>query len=127
MILRILADTVLVVHFSFIIFTLFGGLLALVGRTAIWFHIPVVLWSSVVNLAGWVCPLTPLENRLRELAGQAGYEGGFVEHYLMEVIYPGGMTRDLELTAGISVLVWNVLLYAYVLHRQRRKKSSGSL
>ena len=125
MLSRLLADFVLCFHFGFVIFALFGGLLVLFRRRAAWLHVPAVLWSSVVNLAGWVCPLTPIENRFRSLAGQEGYQGGFIEHYIGNLVYPGGMTRDLELTAGVSVVAWNLIVYAFVIYRSRHKRSAA--
>ncbi len=119
---KVLADAVLFSHFLFILFALFGGLLVLYRRWFLWLHMPVVLWSAVVNLAGWICPLTPLENSFRAAAGQAGYKGGFIEHYIGSLVYPGGMTRDLELIAGVSVLVWNVLVYFFVILRKRHER-----
>lgn len=80
-----------------------------------WLHVPVVLWSSAVNLMSWTCPLTPLEKSLRARAGQAGYRGGFIQHYVGRAIYPGGMPRQLELIAGTSVLVGNALVYAVLI------------
>jgi hypothetical protein len=106
---------VLLVHFLFIVFAVFGGLLVLRNSAWAWAHIPAVLWSSLVNLMSWTCPLTPGENALRKRAGQAGYAGGFVAHYIGTVVYPGGMPRRLELVAGTSVLVGNALVYAAIL------------
>lgn len=121
---RVCADIVLLVHFAFIIFAVLGGFLVLWKRRAAWIHIPVVLWSSLVNLASWVCPLTPIENSFRAKAGQSGYPGGFIRHYIEPVVYPAGMPRDMELIAGISVLVWNAVIYAIVLMRWRRRSDS---
>jgi hypothetical protein len=118
--LRLLADSILLFHFAFVVFALFGGVAVLYKRWVLWLHLPVVLWSSVVNLAGWICPLTPMENMFRSLAGQAGYEGGFVEHYIKPLVYPVGMPRELELVAGVSVLVWNVFVYTFVAFWMRR-------
>jgi hypothetical protein len=119
---KLLADIVLLFHFAFILFAIFGGLAVLFRGWLAWFHVPVVLWSSLVNLASWTCPLTPLENFFRAQAGQAGYQGGFIQHYIEPLVYPTGMPRDFELIAGISILMWNVLLYAFILYwRQRRK------
>jgi asparagine N-glycosylation enzyme membrane subunit Stt3 len=112
---KILADTVLLIHFAFVFFAVFGGISVLYKRSLAWFHIPVVLWSSVINLGGWICPLTPLENYFRSQAGRAGYEGGFVQHYIESLVYPGGMPRNFELIAGISILAWNGLVYLFVL------------
>jgi hypothetical protein len=119
----ICADIVLLVHFAFIIFALLGGFIVLWKRRAAWFHIPTVLWSSVVNLASWVCPLTPIENWFRAKAGQAGYGGGFIQHYIEPLVYPGGMPRDMELIAAISVLAWNAVVYTIIVIMWRRRKA----
>ena len=112
---RIGADLVLLGHFLFVAFAVAGGLL--VYHRPIWplLHVPVVIWSSIVNLVSWTCPLTPLEKGLRTSAGQSGYSGGFVEHYVGRLVYPRGMPRQLELVAGVSIIVWNALVYALVL------------
>ena len=106
------ADLVLLGHFLFVLFAVFGGFLLLLDLRFAWVHVPVVAWSSIVNLTGWTCPLTPLEKQLRELAGQAGYEGGFVQHYVGPIVYPGGMPRRFELVAGFSIVAWNLVVYA---------------
>jgi hypothetical protein len=111
---RFAANAVLLVHFAFVLFAVFGALLAFINSRWMWVHVPVVLWSSVVNLASWTCPLTPLENAYRRAAGE-GFEGGFIQHYVGSLVYPKGMPRRLELIAGVSVLVGNVVLYAAVL------------
>ena len=112
---RIGANLVLLSHFLFAAFAVFGGLLAFYNPAWPWVHVPVVLWSAVVNLMSWTCPLTPLENALRSRAGQSGYSGGFVEHYVGRMVYPGGMPRRLELVAGVSILTWNALVYGVYL------------
>jgi hypothetical protein len=112
---RIAADSVLIAHFLFAAFAVTGGLLVAFNFAWAWLHIPVVLWSALVNLKGWTCPLTPLEQRLRVLAGQAGYTGGFIQHYVGQAVYPGGMPRRLELVAGVSVLAGNAVVYAVLL------------
>jgi hypothetical protein len=112
---RIGADIVLFTHFLFAAFAVFGGVLVLHGAAWAWVHIPTVLWSSVVNLMSWTCPLTPMENALRMRAGETGYSAGFVQRYLGPVVYPRGMPRRLELVAGVSVVAWNVLVYAVVI------------
>jgi hypothetical protein len=111
---RIGADLVLLTHFVFAAFAVFGGALAVRGPVWPWIQVPVVIWSSVVNLMGWTCPLTPIENVLRNRAGQSGYSGGFVQHYIGRLVYPRGMPRQLELVAGVSILVWNALVYGGV-------------
>lgn len=112
---RFAADGVLLAHFLFAAFAVFGGLLLLVDVRWAWLHVPAVLWSSVVNLMGWTCPLTPIEKDLRARAGQAGYAGGFIQHYIGPAVYPRGMPRRMELIAGVSVLAGNALVYALVL------------
>jgi hypothetical protein len=108
------ADLVLLAHFVFVAFAVFGGVLVYFDRTWAWLHVPAVLWSSIVNLVSWTCPLTPLEKSLRAQAGQAEYSGGFVQHYVGRMVYPLGMPRQMELIAGVSILVWNALVYALV-------------
>ena len=112
---RIAADIVLLSHFVFVVFAVFGGALVFLTPAVVWVHLPVVVWSARVNLTGWTCPLTPLEQSLRTWAGQSGYKGGFVEHYIGRLVYPRGMPRQMELAAGVSVLAWNVVVYAIVL------------
>ena len=109
---RLGADLVLLAHFVFVTFAVVGGALVYFDRRWAWLHVPVVLWSSLVNLASWTCPLTPLEKSLRAQAGRAGYSGGFVEHYVGQVVYPRGMPRQMELLAGVSIVVWNAAVYA---------------
>lgn len=111
---RLAADLVLALHFAFVVAAVLGGFGLLASRWWAIVHVPIVLWSSVVNLAGWTCPLTPLENRLRKSAGDSGYEGGFVVHYIGPLVYPQGMPRRLELVAGFSILLWNALVYAFI-------------
>jgi|SRR5215216_6887669 len=119
---RILGNLVLVFHFAFVLFSFLGGFLVLWKRWIAWFQIPAVLWSSFVELFSHVCPLTPLENRFRRLAGQAGYEGGFIAHYLTPAIYgPAGMPRRMERIVGYSVLIWNAFIYALVVALRRRR------
>ena len=114
-----LATLVVVVHFAFIIFVMFGGLLALRWRWAPLVHLPLLLWGAYVELAGEICPLTPLENRLRRAAGETPYAGGFIEHYLLPVIYPQGLTRTVQLVLGVGLVLMNIGIYAWVLHRRR--------
>jgi len=119
-----LADLVMTLHFAFIVFVVIGGVLAFFWRRTAWVHIPVALWGAVVNLAGWTCPLTPLEQWLRRRAGQEGYDGGFVEHYLAPIIYPDAMSRDIALAVGVGALAWNATVYglAFWLRRQRGRR-----
>ncbi len=117
MALRLLADVAVLAHLAFILFVLFGGLLALRWPRAAWVHVPAAAWGTLVELAGWICPLTPLENSLRRASGEAGYSGGFVEHYVIPLIYPGTLTRELQLVLGAGVIALNLAVYAFVWRR----------
>lgn len=116
----VLADAVLVVHLGFIVFTVLGGFLLPRFPRLVWLHLPCALWGALVELGGWLCPLTPLENRLRLLAGERGYEGGFVERYLLPVIYPEALTREIQIALGLAVLAINAVAYARWHHARRR-------
>jgi hypothetical protein len=113
----VLADLVVFVHGTFVLFVVVGGLVALRWPRVVWFHAPAVLWGSIVELAGWGCPLTPLENWLRALGDQAGYAGSFVERYLLPILYPEHLTRALQVGLGVAVLLVNLVIYSYVLRR----------
>jgi hypothetical protein len=115
-----LADFVVVVHVAFVVFVIFGGLLVLRRPRLAWLHLPAAVWGVLIEFRGWICPLTPLENALRARGGEVGYSGGFIEHYLLPVLYPAGLTRNLQLVLGGLVLVLNVAVYAFVLARARR-------
>ncbi len=116
-----LADLVIGVHFLFIVFAVAGGALALRWRWIPWLHLPALVWGATVEFTGWVCPLTPLENALRRAAGAATYTQGFVEHYLMPLIYPAGLTREWQWVLGGLLLVINAAVYALVWRRQRSR------
>jgi hypothetical protein len=117
MIYRVLADAVVVLHLGFVVFAVSGALLVLRWRRVAWLHVPAALWAALIEFMGWVCPLTPLENRLRMLGGASGYGGGFVEHYLLSILYPGGLTRRVQVVLGVLVLALNVGIYAWLLIR----------
>ncbi len=117
MLYRVLADLVVATHFMFIIFVVAGGLLVVKRRSVAWFHVPAVIWGSMAVLARWICPLTPLENALREKAGEAGYQTGFIEHYLLPVIYPGGSTRTVLIALGALLVALNLAIYVWVIRR----------
>lgn len=120
---RLAADLVVVLHLGFVVFVVLGGLLALRWPRAAWVHLPVAAYGALIELVGWICPLTPLEIRLREAAGQAGYEGGFVEHYLLPVLYPGALTPTVQVALGLAVILVNAGIYAVVLRRRRVRRS----
>jgi hypothetical protein len=120
MLYRTLADTVLVFHLAFVLFVVLGGLLVLRWPRLMWVHLPAAVWGVLIELAGWICPLTPLEKRLRRMGGEAGYEGGFIEHYVVAVLYPRGLTRGVQLGLGLAVLAITVAVYWRVLSRGRK-------
>ena len=118
---RLMADIVVVIHFVFTIFVLLGGILAIWWRKVVWLHIPAAVWGALIEFAGWICPLTPLENRLRVKGGEAGYLGGFVEKYILPVIYPAGLTREIQIILGILVITVNLVIYWKVFHKYRTR------
>ncbi|MGE6241973.1 DUF2784 domain-containing protein [Ectopseudomonas guguanensis] len=119
MIWRTAADALVLVHLGFILFVLLGGLLLLRWPRLIWLHLPAVAWGILVECLHLGCPLTPWENQLRRLAGQAGYDGGFIEHYLIPLIYPAGLTPQLQLWLGALVVLVNLAVYAWLVRRWR--------
>ena len=110
-------------HFAFVLFVVLGGLLVLRWPRMAWLHLPAVAWGAGIEFLGWICPLTPLEIRLRQAAGLAGYEGGFVEHYLLPVLYPETLTRSVQVVLGFLVLVVNVVIYGWVVRSRSRRQS----
>ncbi len=120
---RLLADVVAIAHFGFILFVVLGGLLAFRWRWIPWVHLPAALWGAAIEIGGWICPLTPLENSLRRAGGEAGYSGGFIERYLIPVIYPQGLTREIQWVLGATVIAVNLVIYA-ALWRRRRSRTA---
>ena len=125
MLYRLLADLVLVVHLLFIAFVVAGGFAAIRWPRLAWAHVPCFVWGALIEFAGWICPLTPLEVRLRIASGQAGYSGGFIERYLLPIIYPGALNREIQIWLGLSVLALNAVAYAWLLRRLRRRARTG--
>jgi Protein of Unknown function (DUF2784) len=119
---RTLADGVLVIHLCFAIFAGIGGLLVLRWRRLAWVHVPCAVWGALIMFAGWICPLTPLENGLRRRGGEAGYEGGFIEHYVVSALYPRGLTRGLQFGIGTGVVLVNAAVYGPMIARARRRR-----
>ena len=122
MLFRALADAVLALHFAFVLVAVAGAFAVLRWPRLAWVHIPLVIWASLVNLMGWTCPLTPIENSLRHAAGQAGYSGGFLEHYLSLAVYPPFMTDSVPLLIGAAVALWNVAIYALLVSRWKSRR-----
>ena len=118
MVYRILADAVVLVHAAFVAFVVLGGFLAWRWRWVVWLHVPCALWGVAIEYAGWICPLTPLENALRARAGFEGYRGGFVEHYVIPALYPAGLARPTQVVLGTLVLAVNLVAYGMLLRRK---------
>ncbi|THI87684.1 MAG: DUF2784 domain-containing protein [Nitrospira sp. CG24A] len=106
-----LADLVLCIHVGFVFFVIFGGLLVLKWRWIAWLHLPAAVWGAAVEFTGWICPLTPLENWLREQGGAASYRSDFIAQYLLPVLYPEGLTHNVQLLFGTGVVVLNAAVY----------------
>ncbi|MCV9920497.1 MULTISPECIES: DUF2784 domain-containing protein [Pseudomonas] len=120
MLYRLSADTLVLLHLAFILLVLFGGLLVLKWRAALLLHLPAVAWGLAVECLHLECPLTDWENRMRAAAGDAGYQGGFIEHYIWPLIYPAGLTPQIQIGLGLIVLLLNLGVYGYVIWRWRR-------
>jgi hypothetical protein len=125
LIYRALADLVLVVHLGFVLFVVLGGLLVLRWPRTAWLHVPAAIWGVLIEYTGWICPLTPLENSFRARGGEAGYTGGFIEHYIQPLLYPAGLTRSTQMVLGSLALVLNLTAYAIVISRMRRRELPG--
>lgn len=117
MLLRLLADVVLVAHLCFIVFAIFGGFLALRWWWAPFAHLPAVVWGGYIELTSTTCPLTPLENALRSAGGGSAYSGGFIEHYLVPIVYPAGLSAETQLALAVGLALFNVAVYTFVLWR----------
>ena len=117
---RILADLLVVLHLAFAAFVVFGGFLAWKWRWVIFAHLPALAWGFWVETSGQICPLTPLENHFRHLAGQAGYQGGFLDHYLVPILYPPGLTRPDQWVLAALLLVITIVAYGALLRPHRR-------
>ena len=120
---RLLADLVLVVHAAFVVFVMLGGLAVLRWPRLAWVHLPVVIWGAGIEFTGGICPLTPLENHWRRLAGEQGYTGGFVEQYVLAALYPEGLTRGIQLALGLLVIAVNAVIYFRVWTRHRTSRT----
>jgi len=115
-----LATAVVVFHMAFVAFVVVGGFLALRWRSLVWLHVPAAVWGALIEFGGWTCPLTPLEHALRARAGEAGYRGGFIEHYILRALYPNGLTRTIQWILGTGVIAINVVAYTLIIRQRRR-------
>jgi hypothetical protein len=122
---RLAADLLVVLHVFFVVFVVLGGLLALRWPRAAWLHVPAAVWGALIEFTGCICPLTPLENRLRRAGGEAGYSGGFIEHYVVPSLYPSGMGRTSQVVLGGLVVALNLAIYGWLLRRRRRVPPTG--
>jgi hypothetical protein len=118
----LLADLVVVLHLAFIAFVVAGGLLLVRRPRAIWLHLPAAAWGAAIEFGGWICPLTPLENRLRAMAGADAYAGDFVARHLLPLIYPEALTRDVQILLGVGVVAVNLAIYGRWLRRRASVK-----
>ncbi|WP_243349398.1 DUF2784 domain-containing protein [Parabacteroides sp. FAFU027] len=127
MLYRLLADFIVLIHFSFILFVVLGGLLVLRWRKVIYFHIPAMFWGAIVEFYNIICPLTPWENHFREVGGAERYESDFIENYLIPVMYPAGLTVSIQFILGCLVVVTNLIIYSIVIwkYRKNRKHEAG--
>lgn len=116
------ADLLVLLHFLFILFVIFGGFLVWKWKKLVWLHLPAALWGALLEFGGWICPLTRLENLLRSKE-HGSYSTGFIEHYLLPIIYPGGLTREIQIALGIIVVLLNVFIYGALLMKQRASRS----
>jgi hypothetical protein len=119
-----MADLIVALHFLFVAFVVLGGLLALRWPRVAWLHVPAVIWGALIEFTGWICPLTPLENRLRRASGESGYQGDFIAHYILPVLYPNGLTRRDQLVLGGVALGINLLIYTVAAMRNRRRNAT---
>jgi hypothetical protein len=122
---KFLADALVVFHMCFVGFVLFGAAIVLRWRKAIWLHLPAVAWGLFIELSHHICPLTPLENSLRAWGGAATYQGGFVNHYIMPVLYPHGLTHRMQFALAVVILVLNGAAYGWLIARRRSRRRLG--
>ncbi len=124
MIYRWLADGVVLVHGAFVVFVMLGAFVALRWRWLVWLHVPAAIWGVLIEYAGWICPLTPLENALRARAGESGYTGDFIEHYMLRVLYPSGLSPATRWVLGSIALIVNLVAYALLIRQVRRERAA---
>lgn len=121
---QLAADVVLLIHFAFVVFVVAGGFLVLHWPRLAWLHLPAACWGVLIEYFGWICPLTPLEQHLRSLAGQTADWDSLVEHYFLPLLYPAELTRPLQIALGSLVLLLNLTIYGVLLHRLRKTRPS---
>ena len=124
MLFRIAGDILVVLHLGFIVFVVLGGFLALRWHRLAYLHLPAATWGALITFRGWICPLTPLEQHLRRAGGEAGYSGGFIDHYLIPIIYPAGLTREGQILISALVVAINLTAYGWLAARWARQQKS---
>jgi Protein of Unknown function (DUF2784) len=117
-----LAQALLLVHGAFVLFVVAGGVLVLRWPRLAWAHVPAAVWGALIEFTGFICPLTPLENAWRRAAGEQGYQGGFIEHYVTAALYPSGLTRPIQIALGLLVLGVNGWIYWRLWRRRARPR-----
>jgi hypothetical protein len=126
MIYRILADLVVLIHLAFVLFVVLGAVSVIRWRRMVWLHLPALFWAVWIEFTGGICPLTPLENWLRLRSGQGAYGTGFVEHYILPVLYPAGLTRSIQILLGVLAIAINAAVYTVIIFRLRSKEKKIS-
>ena len=121
----LLADLLVGIHLAFVGFVILGGLLAARWPWVAWLHLPAVCWGVGIEWMGEICPLTPLEEDLRMRAGEVGYAGGFIEHYVTSALYPQGLTREIQVALGVAVITVNVAVYVVAIRRAKSAARRG--
>lgn len=121
---KLIADSLVVLHLAFTIFVVLGGFLVIKWRRLIFLHFPAFVWGALIEFYQWGCPLTPLENRFRIMAGDEGYQGGFIEHYLIPIIYPSGLTPLLQIALGMFVLAINLVIYGFLIWKLKKNNNN---
>lgn len=112
---HLLADLVVIIHLTFVLFSVAGALLVIGWRKIFYLHLPAAVWAAWIEFSGKICPLTPLEKWLRIKGGDAGYSGDFVGHYILSILYPSGLTREIQFILGGVVVGVNIIIYGYIL------------
>ena len=125
--MTVIADLVVVIHFAFVLFVVLGGLLVLRWPRLAYLHLPAAAWGVLIEFAGWICPLTPLEQSLRLKAGEQGYSGSFIEHYVLPLLYPSALTRTIQVVLGAIVIAVNLGIYGYLLRIRRSVRTPHPL
>ena len=121
---QLLADLIVLAHVAFVVFAVLGGLLAARWRRLVWIHLPAVIWAAIVEFFGWFCPLTPLENWLRQRGGERGYTSDFIARYILPTLYPEELTREVQIALGAFVILINLTIYIWIFRRKMASRGS---